>query len=371
MTNKINIAVICGGQSTEHEVSLASAKNIVEALDPAKFTPQIIKIEKSGAWTRVSDLAALSDSFKLLLHEKFDRPTQSPENLIVNTASRMLNALSEKESEGQIDVVFPVVHGTIGEDGSIQGLLRCLNIPFVGADVLGSSIGMDKDVMKRLLIQAGIPTTKFLTFRSTDQAVAKIDTFSSELGPFPYFVKPANSGSSVGVSKVSNTSDLHNAITHAFEFDSKILIEEGVIGRELECAVLGNESPIASDVAEILIKNGFYSYEAKYLNDTDAELVAPAVLPDRLREQIREMAIRVFQTLECQGMARIDFFLDRNDRILVNEINTIPGFTNISMYPRLWSIAGVSYSELIERLITLAIERHKRLKKLRFDLISK
>jgi len=266
----------------------------------------------------------------------------------------------------KLDVVFPILHGPFGEDGTIQGLLKLADVPFVGAGVLGSAVGMDKDVMKRLLRDAGIPIGKFLTFRSHEPLPAFAET-KAALG-CPVFVKPANMGSSVGISKAHDESEFSAAVREAFQYDVKIVIEEYIKGREIECAVLGNENPIASVPGEVIPTHEFYSYEAKYLDENGAALEIPAKLDAAAQKRIQELSVKAFQTLCCEGLARIDFFLKENGEILLNEINTMPGFTKISMYPKLWEAsgsAGIGYTELISRLIELAIEKFEKEKGLK------
>jgi D-alanine-D-alanine ligase len=263
---------------------------------------------------------------------------------------------------GKIDVLFPVLHGPYGEDGTIQGLAKLADIPCVGAGVLGSAVGMDKDVMKRLLKEAGIPISPFLVLRASDQIDYR--TAAAELGPNLY-VKPANLGSSVGISRVRREEEFRPAVRHAFRYDTKVIVESEIAGREIECGVLGNEEPIASVPGEVRSVDGFYSYEAKYIDEHGAELFIPADLTDAERTLVQETAIRAFTTLCCEGMARIDGFLtaaseQTETTFVINEINTIPGFTRISMYPKLFEASGISYRELIDRLIELAIERHRR-----------
>jgi D-alanine-D-alanine ligase len=265
--------------------------------------------------------------------------------------------------------VFPILHGPFGEDGTVQGLLKLADIPFVGSGVLGSAVGMDKDVMKRLLRDAGIPIGKFLALRS-HQRVPSYREIAEFLGP-TLFIKPANMGSSVGIGKVHGEGEYLGALEEAFRYDSKIIIEEFIRGRELECAVLGNEEAKASGIGEVIPRHEFYSYDAKYLDEQGAALVIPAELSGNLTERIRELAVKTFKALCCQGLSRVDFFLrdeppagapagaNAAERILVNEINTMPGFTRISMYPKLWEAAGISYTELITRLIELAIGRFR------------
>lgn len=317
--NKLKICVLFGGKSAEHEVSLNSAKNIINALDKNKYEIKAIKIPKDG-------------KFNFSIIKNFD-------------------------------VILPVLHGPFGEDGSMQGVLKLAGVPFVGAGVLGSAVGMDKDVMKRLLNEAKIKNAKYIVLRDTEKLT--FEKAKKFLG-LPMFVKPANLGSSVGVSKVKSKKDFDTAIKEAFKYDIKIIIEEDIVGRELECAVLGNESPMASRVGEVILNSEFYSYDAKYISDSDARTDIPAKnLPKNIEKKIQEVAIKTFKTLSCEGMGRVDVFLKENGEIYVNEINTIPGFTNISMYPKLWEITGINKSQLLDRLINLALERHKKENKLK------
>jgi len=317
---RTRVGVICGGQSTEHEVSLRSAENVIAALDKEKYEIVRILINKKGGW--------------------------------------------EWGSEEQIEVAFPVLHGPLGEDGTVQGFLKLMGIPFVGPSVLGSAIGMDKDVQKRLLRDAGIPVAKFVVVRIQDRDTISFAEAKKKLG-LPMFVKPANAGSSVGVHKVKNEKDFAGAIEDAFKYDRKILIEEGIVGQEIECAVLGNEEPEASVPGEVKSNHEFYSYEAKYLDENGALLEIPAKLSPQLTKEVQETALATFKVLECEGMSRVDCFVTPDGRVLVNEINTIPGFTKISMYPKLWAASGVSYPALLDRLIALALARAKREKKLK------
>lgn len=317
--NKLKIGVLFGGKSAEHEVSINSAKNVIQALDKNKYEVKKIKIQKDG---------------------KFD-----------------INQLKN------FDVIFPVLHGPFGEDGSMQGLLKVLDIPFVGPSVLGSAVGMDKDVMKCILNNAGIKNAKYVMLKNKDKFT--FESVKKVLG-LPMFVKPANLGSSVGVSKVKNKKDFEVAINNAFKYDSKIIIEEMVEGRELECAILGNENPMASRVGEVVLNSEFYSYNAKYISAIDARIDIPAKnLPKNIEKKIQDIALKTFKVLNCEGMSRVDVFLKKNGKIYVNEINTIPGFTNISMYPKLWEISGISKTKLLDKLIALALERHKREQKLK------
>lgn len=353
---KINVAILFGGKSAEHEVSLQSAKNILEAIDKEKYDITLIGIDKTGKWYSY-------DSRYLLQRDNVPKQitSTSPENhvvLVPGEGQRLLFSAGTN-SDRSIDVVFPVLHGTNGEDGTVQGLLQLAGIPYVGAGVLGSAVGMDKDVAKRLLRDAGIAVAKFRIYHYWEQENIKFADVVSELG-LPLFVKPANAGSSVGVSKVKNEQEFTDAIEKAFRFDNKILLEEAINGREIECAVLGNDNPRASAIGEIIAQQEFYSYEAKYIDENGAILEIPANISDEISQKIQEAAVKTFKVLGCEGMARVDFFLAKDHRIIVNEINTIPGFTKISMYPKLWEISGLSYSELIHSLIQLALERHER-----------
>jgi D-alanine-D-alanine ligase len=356
---KTRVGILFGGRSAEHEVSLQSAKYIIETIDTDKYDVVLIGIDREGRWY-------LNDSSHFLFHA--DDPTQislihgnTELALIPGSASKQLISVKGDKSVGELDVIFPVLHGPYGEDGTVQGLLRMADIAFVGADVLGSAVSMDKDVMKRLLRDAGIPQAKFISFSLCDRKLITFEKVETITG-IPCFVKPANLGSSVGISKVHNKEEFEPALKKAFEFDDKIVIEQYIEGREIECSVLGNDNPVASLPGEVMPSHEFYSYEAKYLDQEGAKFQIPAVLPEEILKKIREMAIKTFKVLNCECMARIDFFLKGTDEIYVNELNSIPGFTKISMYPKLWEASGISYSELLDRLIQLALERHERRK---------
>ena len=362
MSRKIRVAILFGGKSAEHEVSLRSAKNIIASLDKNKYEPVLIGIDKKGGWhlNEASKKVLNANNPKLL---KFNT-SEKPVALVPERETGALIHLSNRQPAGKIDVVFPILHGPYGEDGTIQGLLKLANIPFVGAGVLGSAVGMDKDVMKRLLREAGIPTAKFVVV-NRGQKISPTN-IARQLG-LPLFIKPANLGSSVGVSKIKSKDHLKKALAEAFWFDSKVLIEGFVPGREIECAVLGNENPIASVAGEVIPQHGheFYSYDAKYIDPDGALLKIPVELPKHILKKVQQMAIAAFKALCLEGMARVDFFLKPNGKVIVNEVNTIPGFTNISMYPKLWEASGISPTELIDRLIQLAQERHAKEKKLK------
>ncbi|NNB44745.1 D-alanine--D-alanine ligase [Pseudomonas chlororaphis] len=353
--SKLRVGIIFGGRSAEHEVSLQSARNIVDALDRERFEPVLIGIDKNGHWH-------LNDTSNFLINQ--ENPAlialnQSNRELAVvpGKASQQLLETSSQELLGHVDVIFPIVHGTLGEDGCLQGLLRMADLPFVGSDVLGSAVCMDKDISKRLLRDAGLAVTPFITLNRATAARTDFAQAQSKLG-LPMFVKPTNQGSSVGVSKVTSEAQYNAAIELALGFDEKVLVESAVSGREIECAVLGNDQPIASGCGEIVVGSGFYSYDSKYIDDQAAQVVVPADLSEEVSERIRTLAVEAFQVLGCSGLARVDVFLTQGGEVLINEINSLPGFTRISMYPKLWQAAGMTYSELVSRLIELALERH-------------
>jgi D-alanine-D-alanine ligase len=352
--NKIRVGILFGGKSAEHEISLLSAKNVIEALDRNKYDPVLIGIDKSGRWlmNQPSQFLLNSTDPKLIAINK----TNSQYVALVPQSKGRLTSLGGPLDK-TVDVVFPVLHGPLGEDGTIQGLLKLANVPFVGAGVLGSAVGMDKDVMKRLLRDAGIPVPKFMVFRHGEKP--EFSSVARTLS-LPVFVKPANLGSSVGITKAGDETAFRRAVQNAFRYDSKILVEQAIQGREIECAVLGNEQPVASVPGEIIPSHEFYDYQAKYVDENGARLEAPAKLPPETVKRVQELAVWTFRVVECEGMGRVDMFLKTDGMLLVNEINTIPGFTKISMYPRLWSLSGVPYAQLIDRLIELAIERFKR-----------
>ncbi|MGQ9847263.1 MAG: D-alanine--D-alanine ligase [Bacteroidales bacterium] len=362
MNNKIRLAIICGGQSPEHDVSLQSTKNIIKALNKKKYEVILIYIDKKGKWylnVPLKFLYYITD-YKLLAGDRKNKYIAS------SSWNRQKQLISPPNfrSIKQIDVVFPVLHGPMGEDGTIQGLLKLANVPFVGSGILGSAVGMDKDIMKRLFRDAGIPTARFFVLYRTNLHQIKFNDIKHLVG-LPFFVKPANLGSSVGVSKVKNEEQFNNALEEAFKYDKKILIEEYIEGREVECAVLGNENPIASVPGEIIPQHEFYSYEAKYIDEKGAIIEIPAKLPISVIKEIQALAIKAFKVICCEGMARVDFFIKNDKKIILNEVNTIPGFTKISMYPKLWEVSGLSFAKLIDKLVQLAIDRHKKENKLK------
>lgn len=356
VTKKIRVGVIFGGRSGEHEVSLKSAKSVIDAMDPERYEIVPIGITKEGRWLMSSDATLMLPEAVVEGGDRevalFGDPTRA-ELVRIDTHAGAA-------SEGALDVVFPVLHGTFGEDGTIQGLLELANLPYVGSGVLGSSAGMDKIAMKRLFRDAGLPIVEFTYFlRSQWEADrdAVLDRVEAGVG-YPAFAKPANLGSSVGISKATDRESLAAAIDLAARYDRRLLVEKGIDAREVEVAVLGNDEPRASLPGEIIPHADFYDYETKYLNDV-AEYAIPAELDPEKTAEIQALAVRAFEAVDAAGLARVDFFVERGtDRILLNEINTMPGFTKISMYPKLWEASGISYRELIDRLIDLAFERH-------------
>jgi len=356
------VAVIFGGQSAEHEISVVSARSVVDALDPERFDVVAIGIDREGLWHLLPEVPAAGlDASSVGQLPTVDASAGSPVRLARDQANSRLVAADGQERP--IDVVFPVLHGPHGEDGSIQGLLEVAGIPYVGAGVLGSAAGMDKAVQKSLAVAAGLAVVSWVTvyereWRGDAASANRARDAIRALG-WPTFVKPANLGSSVGISKVHDESELDKAMEHAFAFDEKVVVEQGFAdARELECAVLGNDDPQASVVGEVVPSHEFYDYSAKYL-DASSTLHIPADIPDELTTRIQALAIRAFQSIDCAGMARVDlFYRDSDEALVLNELNTIPGFTSISMYPKLWEASGLAYADLLERLIELALERH-------------
>ncbi len=344
--------------------SLCSQQKISSTLSTNTYEVVLIGIDKNGGWH-------LDEGSRFLLRTTESELPQLPasgENLalVPGKQEEQLVLLSGQQTPGSLDVVFPILHGPFGEDGTVQGLLKLANIPFVGAGVLGSAVGMDKDVMKRLLRDADIPIARFIVLNKYSATEVDFDDARDQLG-LPLFIKPANLGSSVGIKKVRDREEFDRAVRDAFKYDNKVLIEECIDGREIECSVLGNAQPVASVLGEILPRHEFYSYEAKYLDENGAVLEIPAKVAPEISERIRQTAIKTFSTLCCEGMARVDFFLRNGEEIIVNEINTIPGFTRISMYPKLWEASGLPYGELIDKLIALAMEKFEREKGLKTD----
>jgi D-alanine-D-alanine ligase len=366
MNKKQSVAIVFGGKSGEHEVSLMSAKSIYQAIDKEKYDVTLIGIDKQGQWLvgQGADFLLNSENPKLIALN-----TQNSTQIIPRSANNQIELYSTTENKltQKIDVFFNVIHGTTGEDGAIQGLFEMLGAAYVGAGVLGSAVGMDKEVMKKLLRDAGIQIGKFRVVKKHDFEKFNYQEAINEL-KYPLFVKPANSGSSVGVSKVKNYKELQEAIQKAFAYDHKVLIEKCIVGREIECSVLGNDDPQASICGEIIPQHEFYSYDAKYIDADGAKLAIPAEIDPEVQKEIQRIAVKAFKTLECRGLARVDFFLTEDNEIYVNEINTLPGFTKISMYPKLWEASGLSYPDLIDRLIQFALEYHEQKKSLESNI---
>jgi D-alanine-D-alanine ligase len=354
---KRRVAVLFGGRSAEHEISCVSARSVIDALDPATTDVVPIGITRDGSWHLLSGPPALPAESGVM--PEVTAGSGAAVELASESGSRELVAADGTREA--IDVVFPVLHGPRGEDGAVQGMLELAGVPYVGAGVLGSALGMDKAVQKVLFAVAGLPVVAYEVVREPErnEDPEGVSARIAGLG-FPVFTKPATLGSSVGISKVHGPDELDPALDEAFRYARKAVVERGMEGiREIECAVLGNDDPVASIAGEIVpVGHEFYDYEAKYLDERGAQLLIPADLKPVVMEQIQRMAVTAFRAAECAGMARVDFFLRGEDELWVNEINTIPGFTQISMYPKLWAASGVTYPELIERLLDLAVERH-------------
>lgn len=358
MRKKLRIGVIFGGRSGEHEVSLRSAESVINAMDKSRYEVVPIGITKEGRWL-------VSGNATAMLPQAVMASNSRQQVAIIGDPTRQgLTRLDERAralSSEPLDAVFPVLHGTYGEDGTIQGLLEMAGVPYVGCGVLGSATGMDKVTMKQLLEHAGLTVVDYEWFlRSSweENPDAVIKRINKSLG-LPVFVKPANLGSSVGISRASNKEELRDAINDAARYDRKIIVERAIDGREIEVSVLGNDDPVASLPGEVITGHEFYDYEDKYI-DSASRTEVPAKLSKKIIERVQRDAIRAFQAIDGSGLARVDFFVERGtSRVITNEINTMPGFTSISMYPKLWEASGIPYSELIDRLIELAIERHK------------
>jgi D-alanine-D-alanine ligase len=338
---RVRLVVLYGGRSAEHEVSCVSAVHVLKALDPSRYDVLAVGITQDGHWVVNQELASSS-------------PQALPAALEARGEEIALRDVTDERT-----VVFPVLHGPLGEDGTMQGLLEQLDLPYVGPGVLASAVAMDKAMAKSVLAQAGLPQPRHLVVRDDQRSPGLSARVAAELG-WPVFVKPANLGSSVGVSKASSPEALATALDQALSYDELALVEEAIVGREIEVAVLGNRTPDASVPGEVVAGREFYDYEDKYLGDS-ARLLIPAPLDADATAIVRDLAVRAFGVLRCEGMARVDFFYEEGGRgFLVNEVNTIPGFTPISMYPKLWAASGVDYPALIDRLVALAIERHER-----------
>jgi D-alanine-D-alanine ligase len=362
---KTRVGILYGGKSPEHNVSLSTAMAVMNAIDKNKFDVIPIYINVEGQWIKGERLTGTITEVKQL---QFHSDAKAMIPVALNQVPALADDKNQfpsvtdanEESEAAIDVIFPLLHGPNGEDGTVQGLLEILNIPYVGNGVLASAVGMDKVMMKNLFAQAGLRQAKYVSFTKRDWSKdeeAAYDQVEQRLG-YPCFVKPANAGSSVGITKCKQRADLKAAFIEAFKYDRKIIVEEAIVGREIEIGVIGNDEPICSVVGEIIPKKEFYDYQAKY-EDGDTELIIPAEVTEEQYETIKQMAITAFKALDLSGLVRADFFLTEDGTVYINEVNTMPGFTPYSMFPLLWKHSGVSYPELIERLIQLAIERHE------------
>lgn len=343
------VVIITGGKSPEHDVAIVSSRNIFKALDSSRFRIEVIGISRQGCWYHLPGQSLFEDGLEI---------GSSPAHRVLSILpfdNRPLRFLDNPEQDLEADVFFPIAHGVFGEDGMLQGVLEYLDRPYVGPGVLGSAIGMDKDVTKQLLQHNGIRVTPWHTYFKGDT----IRYSELEAMGFPLFVKPANMGSGVGVEKADNPEALRKAIEQAFEYDIKILVEKGIQGREVETAVLGNLNPEASGVGEIVVSSGFYTYENKYVSEATKVIIPAENFNGDWVHQLQETAVRAYRCLQLEGLSRVDFFFVGPDEFYLNEVNTLPGFTNISMYPKLWEAAGLSYTPLLSKLIDLAIERHQ------------
>ena len=337
---KVRVAVVMGGRSSEHEVSLASARSVLDGLDSARYETVTVEIGRDGRWELGSGG-----------HQELERDGRSAAETLPVPSSQVPATLAE------VDVVFPVLHGPFGEDGTVQGLLELANVPYVGAGVTASALCMDKDLFKSVLRDHDVPVTRSVTLR-------KPEGFDNPFG-FPVFVKPARLGSSVGITKARSDDELRAGIELAFRHDEKVLVEEFVSGIEVECSVLGNEEPIASIPGEIVANSDWYDYSAKY-DEGGMDLVVPPRIPQEAIERVQDLSVQAFRVTECEGMARADCFVREDGEVLINELNTIPGFTATSVYAKLFEASGIPYDELLERLVQLALERHERRSQLRF-----
>lgn len=351
--SKKHAVIIFGGKSPEHEISIVSARNIYKAIDTHQYQVSLIGISQDGKWFLEQASDHQQEGFVIGKKGK-------PLFLLPGYKFGQIRLLETGAELPNIDVVFPITHGPNGEDGTLQGLLSQLNLPFVGPDVLGSAVAMDKDVCKRLFIQAGIGCAPGVVLHKHEQDIIDYNSISNQLGSI-LFIKPANMGSSIGVSKATDEASFKAAVKDAFLYDTKILVEQAITGRELECAVLGNEYPEATSVGEIVMEKGFYDFEAKYVSADDAKLYIPARdVSESALKKIRETAIKAYNCLGLEGLTRVDVFLTPQEEVIVNEVNTLPGFTSISMYPKLWEASGLAYTDLINKLLQLAIQRQKR-----------
>lgn len=357
MSKKKKVAILYGGRSVEHGVSVNSARNILEYIDKDLFEPLTIGISKTGQWFLTSGVTKDIEQGKAL---GLILDAQRPGFTLISSGDRI-----------KTDVIFPVLHGTDGEDGSIQGLIKAMDIPMVGTSVLGSSASMNKIVAKKLLNEAGLPVTRFLTFHHSEKDTMNLDQIAGILG-LPFMIKSSSLGSSVGVTKVKDETSFRVAVEEAFRYDDALIAEEFITGREIECAILGNDPPQASYPGEIVIskKYEFYTFDAKYVDPDAVSIDVPAKLRPEEAEQIREVSVKAYQALYCEDFARVDLFFTQDGKIYINEINTIPGFTNSSMYPMMWKERGISFPDLITKLLDLAMERYDRGKRIERDFNS-
>ena len=363
MKKPITVAVLCGGRSVEHEVSLRSAKTVVNALDPHQYTVLVIYVDHEGQWF------LLKDSHAFIASEVVPQD-RIPITVLFRQATHPWVSLEDSTQRFPTDIVFPVIHGSQGEDGALQGLLEMVGIPYVGSRVLGSALCMDSAISRQLLYAADIPLTGWLEVKRQDDHAAVLDRVIQSFG-FPLFVKPSNHGSSVGVNKVKNEKEFEHFLQLAFKYDDVVLVEQGIEGvRELECAILGNEFPRASLPGEVIPHHEFYSYDAKYVDPNGASFKIPADLPAATVEEIQALAIKAYELLQCEGMARIDFFMTPEGRILLNELNTIPGLTSVSLYPKLWEASGIPRQALFDHLIKFALDRHQHRQTLTYRYID-
>lgn len=356
--SKMQVALICGGKSPEHEISVRSAKNVLKAIDTELYDVTIIGIDRNGSWRLLKDT-----DLDIAIE-----PGLGPELCIIpGREEHKILRMDTQESIPDPAAVFLILHGPHGEDGTMQGLLRVLDIPFIGPDVMGSAVAMDKEFAKRLLKEAGINVARGITYTAENESYhhegIEFEHIKELLG-MPVFVKPANMGSSVGVHKVETAEQLKEAVEDAFLYDRKIIIEEMIIGRELECAVLGNQKPKVTRVGEVVTEEE-YSYEAKYISQTAAKIQIPAKVSNAALEKLQSTAIKAYRALGCEVLSRVDMFLTDSEEVYVNEVNTLPGFTSISMYPKLWEAEGISYPDLIGKLLTHAVNRHEAQKRLK------
>jgi len=352
---KKKVAILFGGRSVEHGVSINSARNIFEFIDRNRFEPVPIGISTSGVWYLNTSVSK-------------DIEQGEPLSLVLDPSKPGFKAGSKTV---EVDFAFPVLHGTDGEDGSVQGIFKALSIPMVGSGVLGSSVSMNKLTAKRLLQKANVPVSQFLTYSFADKSSMSFETINKELG-LPFMVKATSLGSSVGISKVKSKEDFLPAVEEAFRYDNQVLVEKYIKGREIECAVLGNDPPEASLPGEIVISDRyeFYTFDAKYVDNTAVKIEVPARLDPKIQDEIRELSVKAYQALHCEDFARVDLFLSDDGKIYINEINTIPGFTNSSMYPMMWKERGVSFTDLISKLIDLCLKRDERSKRVQTDFKS-